>query len=142
MKLLAYAGSITYTPALGYRVDCPDFNLEAFRKWSADRAIQSASEYVSTVVEGLIDSKADVPDIGRKNDRQVWVPLHMKTALRLLLYWEMNRLNMSKADLARRLDADEKQARRICAGKSVSLETQLATLTALNVRPALMVPEQ
>jgi antitoxin HicB len=103
-----------------------------------EQALVLASEALAVAIEHYLELGRAVPPPAERPDLPQ-VPLEPAIAARLLLIQAMAHQGLSKVALAARMGVDEKAARRIVAGRNVTLDRTLDALRAVGVHPALAV---
>ncbi|MBS0437827.1 MAG: type II toxin-antitoxin system HicB family antitoxin [Proteobacteria bacterium] len=116
----------------GFVVTCRDLPEAITQGESIADAMNEAQDCLDEALHARLAGGMDVPapSVARRGERLVSPPVG--TALKLAVYLAMREANVSKSDLARRLDVDEKEIRRALdprhATKSARLEEALHAL--------------
>ena len=95
-------------------------------------ALAEAADCLSEALAGRINRGEDIPPPSRLSRGQHWVAPDPTIALKAVLYSALRARKMTVADLARRLDIDERKAARLidprATGRLIDLETALSAL--------------
>jgi antitoxin HicB len=106
-------------------------------------ALAEASDCLSTALAARIVNSEDIPPPSRLRHGQYLVAPDVTMALKAALYSALRARNMTVADLARRLEIDERKAARLIDPRAVSRLTDLeAALSALGYAVAIEVHER
>jgi antitoxin HicB len=106
-------------------------------------ALAEASDCLSTALAARIVNSEDIPLPSRLRHGQYLVAPDVTMALKAALYSALRARNMTVADLARRLEIDERKAPRLIDPRAVSRLTDLeAALSALGYAVAIEVHER
>jgi antitoxin HicB len=97
----------------GYVVTCRDLPEAITHGDSVDDAVVEAADALEEAIAARIDDGRDIPEPSarKRGERSVSVPPSM--ALKAAVYLAMRDAGISNSELARRLNLDEKEARRI-----------------------------
>src|SRR5438105_2720449 len=106
-------------------------------------ALAEASDCLSTALAARIVNDEDIPPSSRLRRGQYWVAPDPTMALKAALYSALHARKMTVADLARRLDIDDRKAARLIDPRAASSLTSLeAALAALGYTIAIEVHEK
>ena len=106
-------------------------------------ALAEAADCLSEALAGRINRGEDIPPPRRLRRGQHWVAPDPMMALKAALYSALRARKMTVADLARRLDIDDRKAARLIDPRAVSRLTDLeAALSALGYTIAIEVHEK
>jgi antitoxin HicB len=97
----------------GYVVACRDLPEAITQGDTLEHALSEAEGALQAAIEGRIEDGLDIPAPTRPKRGERMVPAPITTALKAAVYLAMREQGVSKSELARRLDVDEKEARRI-----------------------------
>lgn len=97
----------------GYLVTCRDLPEAITQGGNRDEALVEAADCLEEVIAGRIDDQRDIPSpsAAKRGEHAVSVPPNM--ALKAAVYLAVREAGISNSELARRLNLDEKEARRI-----------------------------
>jgi len=104
----------------GYVVTCRDVPEVVTQGETIEDAISEAEGALEAAIEMRIEDGMDVPVPSAKRRGECLAGLPVGTAMKAALYVSMQEQNVSKAELARRLGLDEKEARRMLDPKHVT----------------------
>jgi len=102
-------------------------------------ARELAADALAVALDHYLDTGRDLPVPRQAVAGEVAIALAPDVAARAMLLRAMKEQHVNKVALAARMGRDEKVARRIVAGKGVSLDLTLAALKAVGLRPSLAV---
>ena len=106
-------------------------------------ALIEAADCLSEALAGRINRSEDIPPPSRLRRGLHWVAPEPTMALKAALYSALRARNMSAADLARRLDVDDRKAARLIDPRAASRLTDLeAALSVLGYAIAIEVLEK
>jgi antitoxin HicB len=106
-------------------------------------ALAEAADCLSEALAGRINRAEDIPSPSRLRRGQHWVSPDPTMALKAALYSALRARKMTVADLARRLDIDDRRAARLIEPRAASRLTNLeAALSALGYAIAIEVHEK
>lgn len=124
----------------GYVVTCRDVPEVVTQGESIEDAISEAEGALEAAIEMRIEDGMDVPAPSAKRRGEHLANLPVSSAMKAALYVSMREQNVSKAELARRLGLDEKEARRMLDPKHVTKVPALErALHAMGKRVELVV---
>lgn len=124
----------------GYVVTCRDVPEVVTQGESIEDAISEAEGALEAAVEMRIEDGMDVPVPSAKRRGEHLANLPVGSAMKAALYVTMREQNVSKAELARRLGLDEKEARRMLDPKHATKVPALErALHAMGKRVELVV---
>src|SRR5216684_1877368 len=96
----------------GFVVTCPDLPEVITQGDTREEALGNAADALAEAVAGRMRRGDDIPDSGRSKGCEI-VTLPESIGPKATLYLAMREAGVSKVELARRMDCDEKQIRRI-----------------------------
>jgi antitoxin HicB len=106
-------------------------------------ALAEAADCLSEALAGRINRGEDIPPPSRLRRGQHWVAPDPTMALKAALYSALRARRLTVADLARRLDIDDRKAARLIDARATSSLTSLeAALSALGYAIAIEVHEK
>ncbi len=113
MRSFTYPATLTPDEDGGFVVTFRDLPEAITQGDTLDAALLEAADCLEEAVAGRIDDGLDIPAPSprQKGESLVAVPLQM--AMKAALYLAMREQGVSKSALARRLEVDEKVARRL-----------------------------
>lgn len=124
----------------GYIVTCRDIPEVVTQGESVEDALDAAEGALEAAIEMRIEDGMEIPVPSSKRRGEYLASLPVGTAMKAALYVSMREQNVSKADLARRLGLDEKEARRMLDPKHGTKVPALErALHALGKRVELVV---
>ena len=97
----------------GYVVSCRDIPETITQGDSIEEALREAEGALQAAIEGRIEDGLDIPVPSRAKSGERMVPTPITTALKAAVYTEMRGQRVSKSELARRMNVNEKEARRM-----------------------------
>lgn len=99
---------------------------------SLDECIAEAVDCLDEAIAGRIDDGLEIPSPSKPRRQERIVAIPAQTAIKAALYIAMNEANINKSELARRLDIDVREVRRMLnphhGTKLPSMEQALAAL--------------
>ena len=97
----------------GFVVTCRDLPEAITQGESVEEALTDAADCLEEVIAGRIDDRRDIPipSSSKRGEHLVSVPPSM--ALKAAVYLAVREAGISNSELARRMQLDEKEARRI-----------------------------
>ena len=124
----------------GYVVTCRDVPEVVTQGETIEGAISEAEGALEAAIEMRVEDAMNIPVPSAKRRGEHLARLPVGTAMKAALYVSMREQNVSKAELARRLGLDEKEARRMLDPKHVTKVPALErALHALGKRIELVV---
>ncbi len=106
-------------------------------------ALIEAADCLSEALAGRINRSEEIPPPSRLRRGMHWVAPEPTMALKSALYSALRARNMTVADLARRLDVDDRKAARLIDPRAASRLTDLeAALSAVGYAIAIEVLEK
>ncbi len=124
----------------GYVVTCRDVPEVVTQGETIEDAISESEGALEAAIEMRIEDCMDIPVPSAKRRGEHLASLPVGTSMKVALYVSMREQNVSKAELARRLGLDEKEARRMLDPKHVTKVPALErALHALGKRVELVV---
>ena len=97
----------------GYVVSCRDIPEAITQGDSIAKALSEAEGALQAAIEGRIEDGLDIPVPSRPKRDERMVPTPITTALKAAVYTEMREQAVTKSERARRMDVNEKEARRM-----------------------------
>lgn len=132
MREFAYPAGLVADPDGGVTVRFRDLPEAITQGDSRDEALEEAAGALQAALEGRIMDDLDLPPPSRPKRGEHLIPVPVQTALKAALTLEMRRTGITRVELARRLEVDEKEVRRMLdpyhATKADRLERALAVL--------------
>ena len=124
----------------GYVVTCRDVPEVVTQGETIEDAISEAEGALEAAIEMRIEDGMSIPAPSARRRGEHLAGLPVSTAMKAALYISMQEQNVSKAELARRLGLDEKEARRMLDPKHGTKVPALErALHALGKRVELVV---
>ncbi|MGH8738045.1 MAG: type II toxin-antitoxin system HicB family antitoxin [Burkholderiales bacterium] len=116
----------------GFVVTCRDLPEAITQGDSIEKALSEAEGAVQAAIEARIEDDAGIPQPSQPKVGESLVPTPIASALKAAVYLTMKEQDVSKSELARRMQLDEKEARRMLdprhPTKVPTLERALAVL--------------
>jgi len=78
-----------------------------------EEAKMEARDCLEEVIAGCIDDKQDIPETSKPKSGEYMIPVPAQTAAKTALYIAVRKVGVSNSGLARRLDVNEKEVRRM-----------------------------
>jgi antitoxin HicB len=133
MQHFIYPATLTPDPQDGgFVVTFPDVPEAITQGDDVPEALQQAADCLEEAIAGRIRRHASIPTASPVGPNQYAIPLPAQTAAKAALYLAIRQANITKTELAERLDCDEKEVRRLLdprhASKLSRLESALAAL--------------
>jgi len=114
MQRFAYPIALTPDEADGgFTVTCRDLPEVITQGDDREAAIEAAEGALEAAIEMRIADGMDIPQPGKSRKGEQLVGLPVAVAMKAAIYLAMTEQGVSKSDLARRMQLDEKEARRI-----------------------------
>lgn len=133
--MLRFTYAIKLTPDRkdgGYVVTCRDIPEAITQGGSADEAIAEAEGALQAAIEGRIEDGLDIPAPSQPKRGERLAATPITTALKAAVYIALRDSGISKSEFARRMQVNEKEARRMLDPKHPTkvptLERALAAL--------------
>jgi antitoxin HicB len=124
----------------GFVVTCRDLPEVVTQGESIEEAVQQASGALEAAVEVRILDGLDIPAPSAKKRGEHLAVLPVTTAIKAALYLAMHEYGISKSELARLMELDEKEARRILDPRhSTRISTMERALHMLGKRVEVVV---
>ena len=124
----------------GFVVTCRDVPEVVTQGESVDEALSEAEGALEAAIEMRIEDALDIPLPSAKKKAEHLVSLPVGTAMKAALYLAMREQGISKMDLARLMQLDEKEARRMLDPRHpTKVPTLERALHALGKRVELVV---
>jgi len=112
-ETFAYPASVVRDEAGFYLVTFPDFPEAATDGESHEAALEEASDALEEAIAGRMNRGDAIPHPGKRKARQALVPVPAQMAVKAALYMAVKESGIRNTELAKRLDADEKEIRRL-----------------------------
>jgi len=112
-ETFAYPASVVHDEAGFYLVTFPDFPEAATDGESREAALEEASDALEEAIAGRMNRGDAIPHPGKRKARQALVPVPAQMAVKAALYMAVKESGIRNTELAKRLDADEKEIRRL-----------------------------
>ena len=132
MRVFTYPFQFTPAKEGGYVVTCRDVPEAITQGETLDDAKAEAADALDEALQGRIEDGEDIPVASRARKGEHLVSPPVGTALKLAAYLALRDAKISRSELARRLDLDEKEIRRVLdpkhATKAKRLENVLHAL--------------
>lgn len=109
----AYPASVVRDEAGYYLVTFPDFPEAATDGATREGALEEAPDALEEAIAGRMNRGDAIPHPGTRRARQALVPVPAQMAVKAALYIAVKETGIRNTELARRLDADEKEIRRL-----------------------------
>ncbi len=97
----------------GYLVEFSDLPEAITQGENVDDALHQASDCLEEAIANRIAMQLTIPMPSRPAKKQHCVSLHIALAAKAALYLAVRRKKLNKVDLAKKLECDEKEARRL-----------------------------
>lgn len=124
----------------GYVVTCRDLPEAITQGETVDEALAEAEGALQAAIEGRVEDSLDIPKPSEPKRGERLVPTPITTALKAAVFLAMREQNVSKVELARRMQVDEKETRRMLDPKHpTKVPTLERALAALGRRAELAV---
>ena len=111
-----FAYPVALTPDIsdgGFTVTCRDIPEAITQGDDLEAAIEAAEGALEAAIEMRIADGMDIPLPSKPRKHEQLIGLPVAVAMKAAIYLAMAEQGVSKADLARRMQLDEKEARRI-----------------------------
>ncbi len=132
MKRFSYPATFTPDEDGGFVVTFRDLPEAITQGDTKQQAIAEATDCLEEAIAARIDDRLDIPYPSPFHDREHIAILPIQTALKATLYLAMQEASITKVQLARLLEVDEKEVRRILdprhGTKLSTIERALAVL--------------
>ena len=112
-ETFAYPASVVRDEAGFYLVTFPDFPEAATDGESREVALEEATDALEEAIAGRMNRGDAIPHPGKRKARQALVPVPAQMAVKAALYMAVKESGIRNTELAKRLDADEKEIRRL-----------------------------
>lgn len=124
----------------GYVVSCRDVPEVVTQGETIEHAIEEAEGALEAAIEMRIEDSLDIPVPSAKKRGEYLALLPVAVAMKAALYLTMQEQGVSKADLARRMQLDEKETRRMLNPKhATKVPTLERALHALGKRVEVVI---
>jgi antitoxin HicB len=147
METLAYAVRLAPAKEGGYVVTCRDLPEVVTQGDDLDEALAQAGDAMDEAFAALIDDEEDFPEASAPRKGEYVVAPSSDLSAKAALYLAMKEATISKAALARALQVDEKEVRRLLdphhPSKLPRMEEALHVLgkrLVLSLQPAVKLP--
>lgn len=138
-----YPATLTPDADGGFVVTFRDWPEAITQGETRDQALEEAADCLEEAVAGRIDDQAEIPSPSAPLADEATVAVPIATALKAALYLAVREAGIGTSELARRLEVDEKEARRLLdprhGSKAAALERALLAVgrrLALEVQAA------
>lgn len=132
VREFVYPAVLIAAPEGGYTVSFRDLPEAITEGDSLEEALEEAVGALQAALEGRIMDELDLPQPSRPRRGEHLISVPIQTALKAALALEMRRTGITRVELARRLELDEKEVRRMLdpyhPSKADRLERALAVL--------------
>ena len=112
-ETFAYPASVARDEAGFYLVTFPDFPEAATDGESREEALNEAPDALEEAIAGRMNRGDTLPHPSARKARQALVSVPAQMAVKAALYIAVKEAGIRNAELAKRLDADEKEIRRL-----------------------------
>jgi antitoxin HicB len=112
-EMFAYPASVVRDEAGFYLVTFPDFPEAATDGESREEALDEASDALEEAIAGRMNRSEALPHPSARKARQALVPVPGQMTVKAALYMAVKEAGIRNTELAQRLDADEKEIRRL-----------------------------
>jgi antitoxin HicB len=124
----------------GFVVSCRDVPEVVTQGETIEHAVEEAEGALEAAIEMRIEDGLDIPVPSGKKRSEYMATLPVASSMKAALYLTMEEQGVSKADLARRMQLDEKEARRMLDPKhATKVPTLERALHALGKRVEVVV---
>src|SRR5262245_31342481 len=113
MNTFTYPVELSDQPEGGYLVTFPDVPEAITQGDSREEAIEQAIDCLEEAMANRMAMKLDIPEGSLPKKHQVTVTLSATLAAKAALYLTVRMARLSNTALAKRLDCDEKEVRRL-----------------------------
>ena len=114
MKAFIYYATLTSDKKDGgFVVTFKDFPEAITQGENIEDSLLNASDCLEEAIANRIEMNLPIPEPSRKKPGQYPVSLHIHMAVKVALYNAIRESNITKIELAKRLDCDEKEIRRL-----------------------------
>lgn len=113
LRHFIYPVALTKQSEGGYLVQFPDFPEAITQGETLEDALQEAGDCLEETIANRIAMKSSIPDPSRPKKNQHCISLHATVAAKAALYLAMNEKKLSNTALAKKLNCDEKEVRRM-----------------------------
>lgn len=97
----------------GFTVTCRDFSEVITQGETIEQSVFEASDAIEEAIASRIKRGAGIPIPCSKKEGDYMATVPLSMSLKAALYQAMREENVTKSELARRLDVDEKEVRRM-----------------------------
>ena len=112
-KHFNYPAKLTKQPEGGYLVEFPDLPEAITQGDDLDEALYEAIDCLEEAVANRIIMKLDLPLPSNKKRGQYIISMHVTMSAKAALYLLMKEQHLNNSQLARKIDCDEKEIRRL-----------------------------
>ena len=113
----------------GFVVQCRDLPEAITQGDNRESALEAAEGALQAAIEARITDREAIPLPSRPQSGEVSIALPLTTAMKAMVYWAMREKNINQSALARALDINEKEVRRMLdpdhPSKATTLEQAL-----------------
>jgi antitoxin HicB len=97
----------------GFTVTCRDFPETITQGETVAQAMAEASDAIEEAIASRMKRNVDIPEPSNKKQGEYMAAVPLSTSLKAALYMAMREDNIGKSELARRMNIDEKEVRRM-----------------------------
>jgi antitoxin HicB len=108
-----YPVKLTKQAEGGYLVEFPDLPEAITQGETINDALEAASDCLEEAIANRIEMKLDIPISKNKSYEKYSVSLHITMAAKAALFLAMKEKNITNVSLAKKLNCDEKEVRRL-----------------------------
>ncbi len=109
----------------GFVVQCRDLPEAITQGDNRESALEAAEGALQAAIEARITDREAIPLPSRPQSRELNVALPLTTAMKATVYWAMREKHVNQSALARALNIDEKEVRRMLDPNHPSKATTL-----------------
>lgn len=140
MQRFVYAAAMVCEPNGGYVISCRDLPEVITDGDTHQSAMEAAEGALQAAIECRIQDNDIIPLPSPPEFGEVTVSVPISTAMKAALYLSMREQGVSKAELARLLNVDEKEARRMLDPRHrTKVPTLEKALRVLGKQPQLFI---
>ncbi len=131
--LVVYAYPVRFVPARdgGWTISCRDLPDVVSQAEADEDRIDIAEGALQAAIEGRVLTGGAIPAPSPARRGEIEVSLPVETAAKAALYSAMQEVGISKSELAKRLNVNEKEARRLLDPKHPSKLTRVSDALAV-----------
>jgi antitoxin HicB len=113
MRTFTYPFHLEPAEEGGFVVTCRDVPEAITQGDTLQDALAEATDALDEALQGRIDDSMDIPAASSARKGEYLVAPPVTTALKIAAYLALRETKVSRSELARRLDVDEKEIRRV-----------------------------